>query len=167
MWPCSLLTLGHPVFSRHFNNVPCCISGYPPTYAGGQLTVTTKPILPHFIYIRKHFLSPLFIYLIRISFLLLILSLCLYFILFYTNFFRIHFPPQYTLILLECISISIFIFAFSNCILTCPYFPCQNRSIRLHTCTTIDNTTFCPSTHFLTLPSLLTSSPAIKILAST
>jgi hypothetical protein len=56
-------------FSRHFNNVPSCISGYPPIYAGGQLTVTTKPILPHLIYIRKHFLSPLLIHLIRISFL--------------------------------------------------------------------------------------------------
>jgi len=81
--------------------------------------------------------------------------------------FRIHFPSQYTLTLLEFTSISIFIFVFGNCILTFPYFPRQNRSIRLHACTSINNTTFWPSTHFLSLSLLLTSSPAIKILAST
>ena len=54
----------------HFQFFPSCISDHPPSYVGGELTVTTKPILPHFIYIiRKHFLSPLLIYSIRISYL--------------------------------------------------------------------------------------------------
>ena len=127
-------------FSRHFNNVPSCISGYPPIYASGQLTAITKPILTHSIYIRKHFLSPLLIYLIRISFLIFNFIFMFVFNFILHKLFRIYFPSQYTLILLEFISISIFIFVLSNCILICPYFLCQNRSIRFHTCTTNDNT---------------------------